>query len=155
MCDAILLSVKPKYARKIFEGSKTVELRRVLPKIAKGSLVFLYASSPVKAILGAFLVDRVVASTPEELWPLVRNSAGVSREEFDSYYHGAEQGVGIFVGSVRSADTPFELDELRKYWPEFRPPQGYRYIRTLKDQEAVLLKGVGWLRDRPSPKGGG
>lgn len=82
--------------------------------------------------------------TPEELWDVVGESAGVSREEFDAYYDGAKQGVGIFVKSVHPVDEPFGLADLRRHWPEFHPPQGYRYLRSMVDHARLLLESIGW-----------
>ena len=48
MSNNVLLSVRPKYAEKIFERTKTVELRRIRPKLLEeGDLVLLYVSSQI------------------------------------------------------------------------------------------------------------
>ncbi len=45
--NAIVLSIRPQYAEKIFEGTKRVELRRIRPKqIKNGNLALIYVSSP-------------------------------------------------------------------------------------------------------------
>ncbi len=65
MSSNILLSVHPKYADKIFERTKTVELLRVRPKLLEeGDLVLLYVSSPVQALVGAFKVDKIIFLFP-------------------------------------------------------------------------------------------
>ena len=56
----VLLSIKPKYADKIFNGTKTVELRRICPKVTEGDLILVYVSSPVKALVGEFEVKKIV-----------------------------------------------------------------------------------------------
>ncbi len=53
----LLLSMQPEYAKKIFNGEKTVELRRVRPKLIAGDLVLVCASCPQKALLGLFVVE--------------------------------------------------------------------------------------------------
>jgi predicted transcriptional regulator len=141
--DAILLSIKPEFAEKILTGIKTVELRRVPPRVNAGSLVVLYVSSPVKAVVGAFWVDRVVTGTPEELWPIVEEAAGLTRSEFEAYYAGTTKGVGIFVRESWSAEKPFELDEFRRNCPEFRPPQSYRYLSSMGEHAPLLLESLG------------
>jgi predicted transcriptional regulator len=146
--DAIFLSVKPKYAERILSGEKTVELRRNRPRVADGSLVVLYVSSPVKAVLGAFYVDRIVAASPEALWPLVEQESGLTREEYDAYYAGAAQGVGIFVRSAHSIQIPYQLAELRRDLPHFHPPQAFRYLRSLGEFAETLLKRIGWTPER-------
>jgi predicted transcriptional regulator len=131
MSSNILLSVRPKYANKIFERTKTVELRRVRPKLLEeGDLVLLYVSSPVQALVGAFKVDKIIEKPLKGLWRIVRNKAGITRQEFDNYYDGVSVGVGIFfkVQDVQKLDEPITLDILKKQ--SFHPPQGFRYCRA-------------------------
>ena len=72
--NALLLSIHPEYAEKIFDGTKRVELRRVRPRLQNGDLVIVYVSSPVKAVCGAFRVDNVVAGTaPDKLKALPKD----------------------------------------------------------------------------------
>ena len=41
---AVLMSIRPKWCRKIFEGSKTVEVRHTAPKLAPPFKVYIYCS---------------------------------------------------------------------------------------------------------------
>lgn len=126
--NTILLSIKPQYAEKIFEGSKTVELRRVFPKrIKQGALVLIYVSSPVKSLSGSFKVVRVVKKPVKELWKIVNKKAGVTYEEFNTYYEGTSVGVAIFFTEVCRHRNPIELKDLKKKVLGFSPPQGFRY----------------------------
>jgi predicted transcriptional regulator len=123
---ALLLSIKPRYADSIFNGSKTVELRRVRPQIGAGGLVMVYVSSPRCSLEGAFEVAEVTAAAPAMLWRLVGKNAGVTREEFDDYFIGRDIGYGI---SIRRAWklSPVSLARLRA--SKLRPPQSYYYVR--------------------------
>lgn len=134
--NTILISIQPRFAEKIFERTKAVELRRVRPKVNKGDVVLVYVSSPVKALYGAFSIERVIATSPAKLWEEVKYIAGVSRAEFDSYYEGAEVGVGIFINldSLRELNSPMDLNRLRQEWPKFQPPQSYRYLRSILEE---------------------
>lgn len=125
---ALLLSIQPRYADKIFAGTKRVELRRVRPKVEVGDLVLVYVSTPVKALTGAFEVKSVISAHPSELWALVKNEAGVTREEFFTYYAGAPMGYGIRLKKAWSLPTPIALISLRRAWSKFRPPQSYHYL---------------------------
>jgi len=131
--NTLLLSIHPRHAEKILDGTKTVELRRVLPRIGKGDLVFVYASSPVKALIGAFKVDRVVTDRPRQLWEIVQEKAGITRKEFDTYYAGASEGYGIFFSGFLSLNRLLKLETLRQEWPGFHPPQGYCYLTGKKE----------------------
>lgn len=140
--NAILLSVQPKYVEKIFAGEKKVELRRICPRVQRGDLVIIYASSPVMAVLGSFMVDHVVTKHPRELWPVVEHFACISRKEFDMYYRGSRFGVAIFFSKARPINEPLRLGEIRKRWPEFHPPQGYRYLASMDNQVNIFLSAV-------------
>lgn len=124
----LLISIKPKYVEKIFNGIKTIELRRKLPNVKKGTIVLIYASSPTKAIIGLGVVDQVVSDHPQSLWRVVKYSAGVTRQEFDRYYEDASLGVGIHLSEISRLPKPFNLDQVRELWPKFHPPQGYHYL---------------------------
>ena len=122
------MSIRPQYANKIFDGSKTVELRRIKPKfLGNGDLVFIYVSSPVKSLLGAFVVSSVVEKPLASLWNAVRNRAGISKAEFLNYYVGAQFGVAIFIKDVWLLHKPIHLTDLKRQVKDFHPPQSYRY----------------------------
>ena len=48
-----LLSVRPRFAEALLNGTKTAEIRRRRANIPDGSLCLLYASAPVRALVGA------------------------------------------------------------------------------------------------------
>ena len=126
--NALLMSIRPQYANKIFDGSKTVELRRIKPKfLGNGDLVFIYVSSPVKSLLGAFVVSSVVEKPLASLWNAVRNRAGINKAEFFNYYVGAQSGVAIFIKDVWLLPKPIHLTDLKRQVKGFHPPQSYRY----------------------------
>jgi predicted transcriptional regulator len=125
---SLLLSIQPEYANKIFDGSKKVELRRMRPKLERGDWVLVYVSTPVKALMGAFQVERMVEAKPRRLWSEVRHEAGVTRREFESYYAGASMAYGIHLGKTERFSEPIELSDLRELWSGFHPPQSFRYL---------------------------
>ncbi len=125
---ALLMSIRPQHASKIFDGSKTVELRRIKPKsLDNGDLVFVYVSSPVKSLFGAFVVSSIVEKPLSPLWSIVRLHAGISKAEFLNYYNGVQSGVAIFIQDVWLLPEPIHLTELRREFEGFHPPQSYRY----------------------------
>lgn len=126
--NAIVLSIRPQYAEKIFEGSKKVELRRVRPKqFLKGDLALLYVSSPIRSLVGAFKVDRIIEKPISELWYLVQDIAGVTKKEFCNYYQGVNTGIGIFFSEVWSLREPMKIQDWQEKGISFHPPQGFRY----------------------------
>lgn len=135
----LLLSIRPQYADKIFRGIKEVELRRTRPRLCGGDLVIVYASSPRKALIGAFEVQRVIQKPLEDLWKEVQEKAGISYQDFCSYYEGLSVGCGIFLNKACYFHEPVSLERLRQEWDDFRPPQSYRY---LKPNEIGLVEAI-------------
>ena len=128
----LLLSIRPKYAIKIFNGEKKVELRKVRPQLSQGDTVLVYVSSPVKQLQGIFVVESISEAMPEQLWSQVKDIAGVSKQEFDDYYAGSKKSYGIFLKSPQTLINPISLIDLRKLWRNFHPPQSYRYLSTFE-----------------------
>lgn len=64
----------------------------------------------------------------DELWSSVQYSAGVSKEEFYSYFSGVAFGYGIYIGESTKDIKPITLNEIRKQWEGFTPPQSFRYL---------------------------
>ena len=124
----MLLSIRPRHAENIFNGTKTVELRRVRPRISEGDFVLVYVTSPTKMLVGSFHVKKILEREPQILWPRVRRKSGLTRREYDEYFRDASVAIGIFLRDVWKLERPLRLDVLRKHFPRFVPPQSYRYL---------------------------
>jgi predicted transcriptional regulator len=134
--QAVLMSIKPKYADLIFAGTKTIELRRVCPKVALGDLVLVYVSSPRMALVGGFEVAGIVSAGPLTLCEKWQAQSGVEKETFLTYFRGAATAYGILIGRTWQFESATELQTLRLRKGGFHPPQSYRY---LKSEELVKL----------------
>jgi len=124
---ALLISIRPRFVEAIFAGTKTVELRRVKPRLSVGDLVVIYASGETKGIVGAFEVEGVTTAAPRSIWRKHNGGSGLERAEFDRYFEGAEVGHAIRIGKVWQLPSPVLLGTLRKRRAGFRPPQSYHY----------------------------
>lgn len=136
MSNVILMSIQPRFAALIFQGKKTVELRRIRPKVDPGDVALVYVSSPDMALVGAFTIKEIVSGTPRQLWSSVKGSSGITKSEYDMYYSGTDTAIALHIesGTVRVLKTPIELGQLRREWPRFQPPQSYRYLDSILDQ---------------------
>lgn len=135
----LLLSIRPEFAEKVFNGTKRVELRRTRPRISTGDLVYVYVSSPMKALVGMFEVKTVISGFIPELWHQVQHTCGITYDQFSKYYAGARQGFGITISDSWFLPRPLGLNYLREQWTNFWPPQGYRYLSTEEVQRVQLL----------------
>ena len=119
-----LMSIRPRFAAAILDGSKRVEFRK-RPLAADIGTVVIYATKPVRAVLGEFVVDEQAVGKPEELWVRFAEVAGIDRDGFLDYYDGASQAVGIVIGRVNRYDQPRPLGDVD---PGARPPQSFKYL---------------------------
>ena len=94
---ALLLSVRLRFAKMILEGAKTVELRRVRPRIKAGDLVLVYVSAPLMELQGAFKVGNTVSGTPASIWKKLGGQTGTNREEFDAYFRGKDEAHALLI----------------------------------------------------------
>jgi predicted transcriptional regulator len=85
----------------------------------------IYASSPVRRVLGEFSIDSVLEHEPDELWFLTAQGAGVDREFFDDYFRGRAVGFAVKVGKPRRYARPRRLLE---HYGIARPPQSFCYL---------------------------
>ena len=130
------MPIKPIYAEKIIDGSKKFEFRRAS---IKGDLTHLiiYASSPVKRILGVAIVDGVNISPPLEAWGNTKHAAGISRADFLHYFQGKEKAVTIKFKDI----LPLGRDVCPKEIEVgFKVPQSFKYVQSDFLQD-VFIKG--------------
>lgn len=135
---AILISIRPRFARAIVDGTKTIELRRGRMLVAAGGLLVLYSSSPVKAVVATAILHKVEEATPQQMWPRVRRGAGVVREEYDRYFRNTQRAFALHLRDVIEIHVPYTLAEMRMS-PRIAPPQSFRYITAAEAE--VLTRG--------------
>jgi predicted transcriptional regulator len=123
-----LLSVRPRFAEALLNGSKTVEIRRRQAHIADGAICLLYASSPVRALVGAISVEATDTDLPEALWSRWGTQTGLQRDEYDDYLKDSGKACAIVVSDAVSFPLPVKLSELRRRHRSFVTPQSYRFL---------------------------
>lgn len=132
---ALLISIQPRFAEAILDGSKTLELRRTAPTLVPSALALIYASSPTKALVGSATVLTTLQSTPSDLWSDHREATGVTSDEYQKYFAGRSQAFGLRLAAVERARCPVGLADLRSHGLE--PPQSWRYLTS---QQAMTLR---------------
>ena len=127
MSKLIVISIKPEFAQKIFDGSKTIELRKSSPKVNSGDLLIVYSTYPEMAILGVCRIKEVIIYSPEQMWELHSQALGIDQRRFFEYYSGARSAVGIVLENTRRFKVKITLDNLKQQLPNFSPPQTFKY----------------------------
>jgi predicted transcriptional regulator len=120
----VLLSIKPEFASKIFDGSKKYEYRRTIFRRIGVTTIVVYASNPIKEVIGEFEIEGIIQEEPQSLWDKTGHQGGISKERFLHYFKDKTEGYAIKVGSARIYDTPVPLNELMVV----SPPQSFAYL---------------------------
>lgn len=129
----VLLSIKPEFAEKILSGEKTYEFRRTTFRDADAvDTVYLYASSPVQRIVGAFTIGQVIEAPPEDLWQRFGDKSGIASEDrFMRYYEGTKKG---YAYEVEQTYTLRDNIDPKVTFDEFVPPTSFYYL----DESSVI-----------------
>ena len=130
----VLLSIKPEYAEMILNGDKTVELRRVIFK-EDVDRVYLYATYPIKRVVGYFIISDVFKDRIANLWSKFRGYCGIDSNEFFKYFIDKEYGYAIEIKESHRISKPIELNEIQK---ELTPPRSFCYINHEMPSENIV-----------------
>jgi len=120
----ILISLKPEYAVAILDGRKSVEFRKASFPNRVRTMV-LYATSPVKKIIGVVNVKAVVVLSPEGAWRKYRLRGAIERRSFNAYYAGTKTAVCLEMEEAHRLEPPIDP---YKAVEAFRAPQSFRYL---------------------------
>ena len=120
----VLLSIKPEFALKIFNGSKKYEYRRAIFKNQEVSIVIVYASDPMRRVIGEFEIEDILYDEPQLLWLKTKNYAGISKKRFFGYFANKSKGYAIKVKTTTMYDDPLPLNSFQVS----SPPQSFMYI---------------------------
>ena len=126
----IVLSLKPRFAEAILAGTKTVELRRTRPNIEVPTRALLYATTPVRALLGTCVITDVRSANLTTLWREYGSRSELSHNEFKRYFEGLDVGTALTLSHQRPLDRTVPLQDLRANPRGFRPPQSFAYVDT-------------------------
>ncbi len=137
-----IISIKPKFAYRIFSGIKRFELRKWIGvKPEKNSLIIVYVSGSVKAIIGEFKVGRVIIDKPSNLKNILNSieNTGVGPEDY-SYIEKTKYALAIEVIEPRLYVKPIKLEHLKKILPDFEPPIGIREIDCSEPLYELIIR---------------
>lgn len=104
----ILLSIKPEYADKIFDGIKKYEFRRFLAK-RNVTKILVYSTAPVMKVIGEVEVTGTLSLRPTSLWETTKKEAGITRSKFRAYFAGKQIGHAYKLGRASKFDVPKPL----------------------------------------------
>lgn len=123
----LLLSLRPRYAQAILDGTKTIEIRRRPVNATPGTPIILYATSPERAVVGTARLAYLTSWEPDCAWQLYHSAFSLTRYEFDAYLNGAPMAHLLHLTRTQHLNEPLPLRELREDGP-FHPPRSFRYL---------------------------
>lgn len=132
-CDPhrmLVLSLKPRFAEAILSGNKAVELRRVEPRITVPTRALIYASTPIRSLVGQCVVYEVLRLPLQELWRRFGTDAALSYREYQDYFTGTDTGVALRLSNPTRLSAPIPLSKLQQSVDRFRAPQSFAYLAT-------------------------
>jgi predicted transcriptional regulator len=119
---AVLLSIHPRHACRIYAGSKTAEFRRTRMRVSPPIDLWIYETLPVGNVTGRARVERITYGDANELVWLERDLA--ERPYVMKYLAGTQLSTALHLSRVERLELPVSLGELGIA----RPPQSYCYL---------------------------
>lgn len=122
MCR-MLLSINPEYVKKIFDGSKRFEFRKVRCKSDVESIL-IYETAPTMMVVGEARIKNVITGKPSEVWRKTKSGSGISKVFFDQYYENRDRAIVYELDNVVKYDMPLNLVS----YGIVQAPQSFMYI---------------------------
>ena len=129
MPNSVLISIKPKYVNKIIDGKKQFEFRKAIFQSPNVKKVYIYASSPIKKIIGYFHLGDIIEGRPSEIWEKCSSMGGISEQEFFKYYEGKTKAFSLPIERLKVFDhviCPYST------FDNFTPPQSFMYFDQME-----------------------
>lgn len=120
----VLLSIKPEFAYKIFDGTKKYEFRRTLFKRKDVNEVVVYVSFPVKKVIGEFRIEDILTDNVDSIWEKTKEYSGITEQYYNEYFENKDKANAIKVGKIVKYRTPKQLSDFNLDYA----PQSFVYL---------------------------
>lgn len=120
----VLLSIKPEFVEKIFSGAKKYEFRKSLFKKSGVKSVVIYASAPIKRVVGEFEIEDILSDEVDVIWDRTQKYSGITRAFYKSYFQNRKTAYAIQIGHLKKYEETRPLSDYNIY----QAPQSFCYI---------------------------
>ena len=120
----VLLSIKPEFVEKIFAGTKKYEFRKSLFKRSGVKYVVIYASAPIKRVVGEFEIDDILSDDVNTVWERTKKHSGISKAFYNSYFQNRKTANAIRIGHLIKYEKTRSLSDYHIQ----QAPQSFCYI---------------------------
>lgn len=127
MSKLILMSIKTKYAKEIFNGTKKYEYRR--KSIGEKNLnnkIYIYSSQEEKAIIGYIIIDKILEG---DINYILNETNNLNNKDIIDYFECSSKCFALQIKEYVKLDNLIKLDDIKKIDRSFNVPQFYRYIK--------------------------
>lgn len=120
----VLLSIKPEFVEKIFAGTKKYEFRKYLFKRSGVKYVVIYASAPIKRVVGEFEIEDILSDDVNTVWERTKKHSGVTKAFYNLYFQNRKTANAIQIGHL----TKYEKTRPLSDYDIHQAPQSFCYI---------------------------
>ncbi|WP_207514622.1 ASCH domain-containing protein [Longitalea luteola] len=138
----LIVSIKPEFAEKIFNGQKSIELRKSAPNVSPGDMMVIYCTDPVKAVVGICQVKEILRMKPSRMWKTHNCLLGIDKKRYEQYFENVDTAIGIVLTSISRLDRTISLSAIKEAFPMFHPPQTFRYFTKSQIFKAYLRNDI-------------
>jgi predicted transcriptional regulator len=139
----IVMSIHPKHLLKILNGEKNIELRRLFSNKLVGTTIFLYATSPVKKVVGEANVSLVIEESPKFIWNNYNTQLGCTYEDLKKYSLGKKKINAIVLDNIVRYHQPISWDVFTTaFGAPMKPPQNYSFLTPFGFNSSILEHNV-------------
>lgn len=121
----VLLSIKPEFAYKIFDGTKKYEFRKSIFKRTDVRKIIVYASAPIKKVIGEFTIEDILNDEVDLIWEQTYQHSGITRSFYQSYFENKEKAYAIKIGQA----TRYERTKNLSDYNILVAPQSFVYLK--------------------------
>lgn len=128
----LLISIKDNNAKKILEGSKSVEIRRRFSTRWIDKKILFYTSSPKKEFVGEARISDVVVDKPLNIWEQYNEEINCEYEQYLEYVKGKDRIYAIFMDQTNEYENKISLRDLNDILNhKLFAPQSYYSINNV------------------------
>lgn len=121
----VLLSIKPEFADKIFDGTKKYEYRKSIFKRTDIRKIIVYASSPIKKVIGEFTIEDILNDKVELIWENTALLSGITKKFYLTYFENKDKAYAIKIGHATRYNRARKLSDYNIHFA----PQSFTYLK--------------------------